>query len=49
MSFVIASLCDVARRSVSIARLRATVVSHAPGLRGIPLFGQALSARANAS
>ena len=37
------------RRSRSIARLRATVVSHAPGRRGTPSRGQRRSASANAS
>src|SRR5256886_3086958 len=37
------------RRMWSIARLRAVVTSHAPGLRGVPSRGQRSAATANAS
>ena len=36
-------------RSTSMARLRAAVVSHAPGRPGMPSFGQRCRAIANAS
>ncbi len=47
-SVSLACLVD-SRRSRSSARLRATVVIHAPGLRGTPRSGQLRSASANAS
>ena len=46
-SYLTASLR--ARRSRSVARFRATVVSHAPGWSGTPSRGQRCSARSNAS